>query len=69
MTGNSELVGTVSLQDQLAEVKREIGMRERVYPRMVADGRLSAVAAKMYLERMRSVASTLEALSEQKVRG
>jgi hypothetical protein len=51
---------TVPIADQVAEVKREIGQRERVFPRWVAEGRLKPHLADRRLEAMRDVLGTLE---------
>lgn len=50
----------VSLDDQIACVKREIGMRERVYPRWVEQGRMKAEAAAKETANMKAVLATLE---------
>lgn len=49
------------LSDQIAEVRREIKQRERVYGRWVAEGRMKEAAASLQLGRMRAVLATLEA--------
>lgn len=51
----------LSLDDQLAAVKREIAMRERVYPRQVAAGRMTRVTADRELAAMNAVLTTLTA--------
>lgn len=48
-----------TLVDQIACVRREIGMRERVYPRRVADGKMKPAAADRELETMCAVLATL----------
>lgn len=52
----------VSLRRQLECVLREIGMRERNYPRWVAEGRLPQAKADDELAAMRAVAETLRSL-------
>lgn len=49
----------VPLSDQIASVEREIAMRERVYPRFVADGKMPAAKADRELRAMRAVLDTL----------
>ena len=51
-----------SLAEQIAAVKREIGLRERVYPSQVAKGRMKQETADRELAVMRSVLATLERL-------
>lgn len=53
---------TVPLWLQLAEVKREIALRERVYPRFVRLGKISQARADSALKAMKAVAHTLEQL-------
>jgi hypothetical protein len=48
-----------SLKEQITEVKRELSMREHVYPRWVSDGRLDPAESVRRLERMRAVLQTL----------
>lgn len=56
------LIQPISLADQIACVRREIGMRERVYPKWVAGGRMKQDAADREIAAMRAVLATLEAL-------
>lgn len=53
---------TPTLDDQIDCVKREIGMRERVYPKWVQLRRLSQEQADRELGRMRAVLNTLQNL-------
>ena len=53
-----------SLADQIRAVKREISMRERVYPKWVRDSKMSQSEADYQIEVMRAVEKTLLALSE-----
>lgn len=48
-----------NLVEQIAEVRREIAMRERVYPRFVANGKLTQAKADRALATMRAVLMTL----------
>lgn len=63
VTSSAEVHGpAVSLEDQLACVEREIGFRERTYPRHVKLGKLTQAAADLELARMRAVRETLVGL-------
>lgn len=54
-----------SLDDQIACVDREIVMRRRVYPRLVAGGRMKQEAADDEITTMLEVHSTLRWLKDQ----
>jgi hypothetical protein len=49
----------VNLEEQIAEVRRELALRERVYPRWVAAGQLTKQTADRRLTVMRAVLRTL----------
>ena len=49
----------VSLQSQIAAVQREIGQRQKVYPRLVGKGTLRQSEADLLIEHMRAVEATL----------
>lgn len=53
----------ITLADQLAAVRREIAMRERAYPRFVANGKLTQAKADHELAAMRAILETLNKLS------
>jgi hypothetical protein len=53
----------VSLTAQIACVRREISMRERVYPRWVEAKRLTQRKADDEIHTMRAVLATLEAVN------
>jgi hypothetical protein len=55
----------IPLADQIACVRREIGMRERVYPKWVDAGRMKQDAADRELAAMRAVLVTLDALARE----
>jgi len=57
-----ELPAQVTLRDQIACVEREITMRERVYPRWVAAGKMTPGKADAELAGMRAVLETLRGL-------
>ena len=50
---------SVLLQDQIAAVEREIGFRVKLYPRWVAQNKLTQAAADQEIARMRAVRDTL----------
>lgn len=50
---------TPSLDDQIAEVEREIAQRLSVYPRLVAARRISEERARRQIDTMRAVLNTL----------
>lgn len=53
---------SVPLTEQIACVKREIGLRERVYPRWVSSERMTQAKADTELRAMKAVLHTLEQL-------
>lgn len=53
-----------TLTDQIAEVEREITMRQRVYPRLVQNRTLSQAKADRSIETMRAVLATLTRLRD-----
>jgi len=55
-------VPSISFADQIACVRREIAMRERVYPKWVNAGRMKAEAAERGIAAMRAVLETLLSL-------
>lgn len=54
----------VSISDQIRCVEREIKKREYVYPRQVAQGKMSQNRADAELDRMRAVLATLNEVAE-----
>lgn len=55
--------GVVPIGQQIQCVAREIKMRERCYPRWVAQQRMTEAEAQRELERMRAVLHTLQELA------
>ena len=49
----------ISLEEMISCVEREIGMRERVYPRWVEQKKLLQATADLELARMRAVRDVL----------
>jgi hypothetical protein len=57
---------TVSLQDQIACVERELKYRERVCARRVSEEKMTQALADRELTRMRAVLATLQRLLPSK---
>lgn len=53
---------TLTLDEQIKSVEREIGMRESVYPKWVRAGKMSDLKASREIAAMRAVLSTLHSL-------
>jgi hypothetical protein len=53
----------INLADQIAEVEREVKLREKVYPHQVATKRLSQDRADWQIAVMREVAASLRLLN------
>ncbi len=53
------MAGKISIIGQIAEIDREIAMREKVYPREVQSGRMKKEQAEMLMERIFAIRSTL----------
>lgn len=53
----------VTIAEQVQCVKRELGYRERVYARRVADGKMTQKLADRELTAMRAVLETLEKIA------
>jgi hypothetical protein len=56
--------GMYTLADQIAELRRELDLRPRVYSRWVSDGRMTQAQCDERIGRMRAALKTLEALLE-----
>ncbi|HEV8503679.1 MAG TPA: hypothetical protein VGR63_19060 [Casimicrobiaceae bacterium] len=50
----------VTLNEQIDELKRELKQRERVYPRLVAQGKLRQAIADYQVARMQAALATVE---------
>lgn len=50
----------ITIERQIACVRREIGMRKKVYPRWQASGRMTAEESTRQIETMEAVLATLE---------
>lgn len=53
------MTDAIPLTAQIIDVAREIGMRQRVYPRRVADGKMSQAAADRHIAAMCAVQGSL----------
>ena len=60
---------TVSLTEQIQELQRELRMRDRVYPRWIASGKLTDADAGRQLARLRAAISTLVQLQAEREPG
>ena len=56
---------THTLEEQLACVEREVRLRKRVYPRLVAQGKMDQYQAARELRTMQDVLQTLQGLLPQ----
>ncbi len=56
---------THTIDEQIAAVKRELSMRRRVYPRWVAQHKMTREDAAKQIALMESVLATLEAVKAQ----
>lgn len=54
----------VPIERQIAEVRRELAMRRRVYPRWVSAGRMAQDEADKFIAAMEAVQGTLERLRD-----
>ena len=54
----------VTLQDAVKEIRREIQLRERLYPQWVASGKLNKATAERQLARMKYALELLEGKPE-----
>lgn len=52
----------ITLDDEISELEREIALRQRVYPRWVADKRMTTNAADRHISVMKSAVESLHRL-------
>lgn len=62
MNDHTDTAAPISLDVQVACIRREIGMRERVYPRWVATEKMKPQKADDEIAAMRAVLATLQEL-------
>lgn len=55
----------ITIDDQIASVKREISMRHRVYPRWVDTGKMRQDEADREIAAMNAVLATLQSVKEK----
>jgi hypothetical protein len=55
----------ISIDEQIAEVKREIALRVNVYKQRVAAGKMKPDDAKLHMERMLAVLDTLVRIKQE----
>lgn len=55
----------ISLKDQIACARRELAIRDKVYPRRVQTGDMTEAAMKKELAAMAAIIDTLEKLKRQ----
>lgn len=58
-------LGTATLAEQIAEVARECAMREGVYGKWVASGRMTVEESRRRIRRMRAALATLGRLQAE----
>lgn len=58
-------MSVVTLDEQIACVKRELSLRSRVYPRWTATGKLKPATADSEIAAMRAVLETLERVKRE----
>lgn len=54
----------VTVQDAIKEVRREVNLRERLYPQWIASGKLNKAAAERQLARLKFALELLEGKQE-----
>lgn len=57
----------ISIEDMVACIEREIGFRERCYPRWVADKKLTQKTADLEIARMKSIKRVLVEMANARV--
>jgi hypothetical protein len=58
-------MSAIPIERQIAEVRRELGMRRKVYPRFVASERITQAQADERIEPLEAVQATLERVREE----
>lgn len=58
----------IPLAEQVTELKRELHMRHRVYPKWVASGRMEQREADRHVARLEAAIETLSRLAEEQDR-
>ncbi len=55
-----------TVHHQIAEVRRELAMRQNVYPKLITRGKLKASEAQLCTARMEAVLATLEFMRDHR---
>lgn len=55
-----QFIQQITLEEMMDEIKREIKMRERVYPRWIENGRMPKQDADLQMLKMRAFRALLE---------
>jgi len=50
---------TISIEQQLSEARRELGMRKTLYPKWINSGRLAPATAEYQIAAMEAICETL----------
>ena len=58
------MASKVSLNQQIEEAEREMGLRRKVYPALVARGKMRASEADFFVERQQAIIDTLSWLQD-----
>jgi lipid II:glycine glycyltransferase (peptidoglycan interpeptide bridge formation enzyme) len=58
------LAATVPLKEQIAELRRELALRNNAYSKWVRNGTLNAAVAKKRIAALQAAIATLERLNE-----
>ncbi len=66
MNEKKHFVQQITIDEQIAEVKREIAMRQRVYPRWIEAGSLQKSKADFQILAMEAVLISLQAIAREK---
>jgi hypothetical protein len=53
------MAAKISIVGQIAEIDREMAMRQRVYPNQVREGKMRQSEAELLIERLQAVRATL----------
>ncbi len=56
---------TISLPEQITAIRREIGYRERVYPRWIEQGKMKPQDAEYQIAAMKAALETLRKLFDE----
>ena len=59
------MTATITADDKFTCAEREVKMRKKVYPRWVADGRMSEGKAALEIQIMEAIASDYRAAAEK----